>query len=503
MVASKVKIGVTCACGCVSTISLKTLRRRWSGRPWRCLTCANNDPLTAGTRREKCAARMQLPENRFKIRDIAASPAIRSTLSKRVENAWASGKMAGVAAKIRARKNDPEWNAADRKTRSAPEFVAKMSAAITEAFKDPAKKARHAASMRTDETRRKLSETSTRTNACPLLRERRRQIALKLAKDPAWLLKTAVASRLKQAANGFVSSIQRRLYTFLDDLGVTYHKEGERTTIGPYVFDCLVEYGGKNMLIEVQGDYWHAQAKAIQRDKSKFTYISRYFPEYEISYVWEKEFLAKDRVLDRIKLKLGIQIETVDFDFSSVTVVPCTSAVASEFVDSYHYLGRGRSKLSVCARIGEKVVAVCVFGQPIRQVIGGMDQCDCIEITRLAIHPSYHKKNFASWFVSRCVKMVDRPVVAFADTTVAHIGTTYKAAGFELHHETDADYWYIDKENYAWHKKTVWKHANKMGMTESAWVAQEGLVKRFGGKKMCYVCRWHLVRKGRSDVVLG
>ncbi len=203
-------------------------------------------------------------------------------------------------------------------------------------------------------------------------------------------------------------------------------------------------------------------------------------------YVWEHEFGVKDRVLDRLKLKLGIEIETVNFDFKDVIVREITTAEASAFLGLYHYIGGGRGGKTVGAFLGDELVAVVVFSPPLRQN-GPFSDVKFVELSRSCIHPSYHKRNFASWFLSRAMRNIDCLVVSYADTTVGHTGSMYKAIGFELHHEVPADYWYVDVDGYVMHKKTLYNKAVNLKMTEAEFAEQKGYVKRFGGQKLCFV----------------
>lgn len=105
-----------------------------------------------------------------------------------------------------------------------------------------------------------------------------------------------------------ISSIQILLYELLDRLGLDYYKEGPETVIGYYMFDCLVKNrSGRDTLIECQGDYWHKLPNNITRDKAKFTYTTRYFPQFDIMYIWEHEFYDGDCVLDRLRTNFGIK----------------------------------------------------------------------------------------------------------------------------------------------------------------------------------------------------
>ena len=247
----------------------------------------------------------------------------------------------------------------------------------------------------------------------------------------------------------------------------------------------------KYLLIECQGDYWHSSQDAQRRDKSKFTYINRYFPEHEIMYIWEHEFSAKDRVLDRLKLKLGIDIKTKDFDFKNVELREVSGGDIKSFLDAYHYIGKGRGGKCFGAYHGDELIACIVFSPPLRQNTAGqfgLVDGDIRELSRLCIHPSYHKKNFASWFISRAIKLIDsKLVIAYADTTVGHDGTVYKASNFELHHTVPSDYWYVDGDRFVMHKRTLYGRACKMGMIESDFAEEYGYVKKWGGEKLCYV----------------
>jgi hypothetical protein len=305
--------------------------------------------------------------------------------------------------------------------------------------------------------------------------------------DPIYRKKLAA---VKAQQSGQISSIQKMLYSFLDDLNITYYKEGEQTKVGYYVFDCLVVNGDKKILIECQGDYWHSLSKAERNDRSKFTYISRYFPEYEIMYVWEHEFYCKDRVLDRLKLKLGIGIETKEFKFFDLIIREINGKETKTFLDLYHYLGKDRGGKALGVFDSDLLISAIVFSPPLRQNTAGqfgLSDGEVRELSRLCIHPSYHKKNFASWFIRRALKQIDcKLIVAYADTTVGHDGGIYKASNFKLHHTVPADYWYVDTSGYVMHKRTLYGKAKEMKMTENEYAEAKGYIRKYGGEKLCF-----------------
>lgn len=279
-----------------------------------------------------------------------------------------------------------------------------------------------------------------------------------------------------------ISSIQRKLYKFLDDIGVEYYEEGKETAIGWYCFDCLVPRGNGGILIECQGNYWHSIPGAERKDKAKFTYINKYFPEYEIMYVWEHEFDTDGRVLDRLKNKLNVDIETIDFDFKDVVLSEDLNV--REFLDAYHYIGGNKGGRSITATLSDEIIACALFSKPLRQ---NMKYNGAVELSRFCIHPSYHKKNFASWFISRAVKRINKTVVAYADTTVGHTGGIYRASNFQFSHEVLPDYWYVDHDGYVMHKKTLYNRAVNLKMKESEFAEKYGYSKKYGGFKLCFI----------------
>lgn len=291
------------------------------------------------------------------------------------------------------------------------------------------------------------------------------------------------------ANNPKVSSIQLLLYKYLEDLGIQYFKEGSDTKIGYYVFDCLIPKQGnlnKSILIECQGDYWHSISKNIRNDKSKFTYIDRYFPEFEIMYLWEREFSTKDKIVSKLKTKLNLERDILDFNFDNVDVKECSYKEASEFLDAYHYIGKGRGGICVGAYLDNILIGCIVYSKKLRQNQNYGQ--DFRELSRLCIHPNYQKKNFGSWFISRSYRFLDvKLIISFADTTSGHTGAVYKASNFKFSHETSSDYWYVDKDGFVMHKRTLYSQAVRLRMTESEYAEKYNFHKKYGGKKICYI----------------
>lgn len=322
-----------------------------------------------------------------------------------------------------------------------------------------------------DEWRRKHSEIMKIARNRPEVRE-------KLAK-----------SRINQPT---ISTQQKILYAILDDMGIRYEVE---YPIGYYAFDCfLSDYG---VLIEVQGEYWHSLPKTISRDKAKATYIERYFPQYQLKYMVESDFLFHNRIIGMLKEWLGIgEVEQVDFDFNDVVISRLDDrSVARDFLNKYHYIGKlGRGGYIYNAIIDDEVIAVGVFSKPTRHESSLRLNADVRELTRFCIHPRYHKRNFASWLLSRFERLIRDDsgcdmLLSFSDPINNNIGIIYKAANWDFDGYTAPSYYYVDQDGYVMHKKTLYNHASKMGMRESEYAVKYKYKKVRVDKKYRYIKR--------------
>jgi len=348
------------------------------------------------------------------------------------------------------------------------------------------------------EKRRKISELMRIVWANPVLRNVNSERVKKVWQDDNFRARMAVA----RSSQPRVSSLQDILYGILDDLNIVYYREYENRpadnecVIGPYNFDCVIPRSGrKSLLIECHGDYWHSLDKAIRVDKAKATYVERYHShEYELHYLWEHEFSCQDKIIETIKYWLGInELEVLDFDFTNLKIKPTPAMHYRNLLSKYHYLANaGRGGVAYGAYLDDVLIAVCVFSPLVRQNIDTLEfgHKECVELSRLCIHPRYQKKNLASWFVSRCMKQLGdkiKMVISYCDTTFNHDGAVYKSLNFKQDKVVRPDYWYVNENGWVMHKKTLYGKAVKMSMIESEYAERFGYKKVFGTEKLRFV----------------
>lgn len=305
-------------------------------------------------------------------------------------------------------------------------------------------------------------------------------------------------AKARQQQSGKLSQIQTAFYRILDDLRIEYYAEHEpECRIGHWLFDCRIPRAdGNDILVEVQGDYWHSLPKNQSKDNAKWTYINRYFPNLQVRYIWEHEFGCGSKVASKVREWLGIdKVSQIDFDFSDVTICEISSAEAAIFLAAHHYLGRIGARIFHAAKLNNNIIAILAWGPPTRKEVAtrlGIRYSKCFELRRFCIHESYHKKNFGSWLLARSCRLFEYDLlVSFADPDAGHDGCQYRAAGWEYNGTTEPSYFYVDEEGYVMHKKTLYNNANKMHMTEREFADTYKYTKVRSNPKLRYIKREH------------
>lgn len=452
------------------------------------------------------------PSNDYYCRScIVNRPEVKQKLSNSTKKQWEDPQFAELV-----KKNSEEiWNDPDRRTkmskcRTDPEFIRKLIIRNkTRTYNSNLISSNMKTVWENEEYRKKMSiilgDISRKSWQNELYRA---NIVAKMAvkrHDPAYKEKFRKlwenpVYRAK-VENIRVSSIQTTLYSILDDLGIKYYREYQdlphdpECKIGPYSFDCVVPRAGKTtLLIECQGEYWHNRPKSVIRDKAKATFISNnHSHQYELKCIWEHEFLSPNKVSSLIKYWMGLEDDVIDYDFKDVVIKPVDHKPAKLLLSKYHYIhSAGRHGVNYGAFLGDELIAVAVFSFLPRQNISfdGFGFDETRDLSRFCIHPKYRKKNLGSWFLKKCMKLLDsniRLIVSYADTTFNHYGSMYKASNFVLDKVVPPDYWYVSEDGWIMHKKTLYNQAVNLRLTESAYAESHGYVKIWGKEKLRFI----------------
>jgi len=263
-----------------------------------------------------------------------------------------------------------------------------------------------------------------------------------------------------------------------------------------YNFDCVIpREGKKSLLIDVQGGPHYFNNRTIICDRQKATHIRKYFSQvYELKYVWSHDFKTKEKVINLIKYWLGItKIELIDFSFKDVVIEKCSAKEYRVILNKYHYLpNAGRGGIAYGAYLDNQLIACCIFSSLGRQniQIDNYPKKFTKELSRLCIHPVYQKKNFASWFVDKCVKKFPkkyRCIISYADTTFNHQGIVYKALGWKQDKIVRPDYWYRGVNGSFMSKRGLYRYAQASKVTEKEFAEKFGYYKIYGKEKLRFI----------------
>lgn len=292
----------------------------------------------------------------------------------------------------------------------------------------------------------------------------------------------------KLSLAGHKSAPQRQVELFLNDLGVEYSPE---YVIDGWSFDIRVG----NVLFEIQSKWHNVSRERVNRDVIKRRVAID--NGYKVVYIWDRLINNRpDFVIDQLRYHIGLN-KIVDFSFNEIRISESRSD--AEKLIQYHYYGKlGNVSKSFVAYIGDEPVACCVFGNVVRHEIAikqGVSNSEILELSRLCINPLYQKKNFGSWFIGKCVKLIKmelkniKVLVSFSDYTYGHEGTVYRASNWKLDGSVASDYWYLHNKITIIHKKTIWNRANKLGISESEYANANNMIKVFGMPKNRYILR--------------
>ncbi len=195
------------------------------------------------------------------------------------------------------------------------------------------------------------------------------------------------------------------------------------------------------------------------------------------------------------KMTRSVGIRVVPFNFSDVSF--SVSSGDKCFLESNHYAGFGRSATkSYIAVLNGDVIGEFKLASLVRQRVAlsaGFPDSRSLELDRFCVKPGYHKKNFSSFMMAACIKMVrlDFPdlvaLISFADPRFGHSGGLYRASNWTFVRRTSTSYYYMDDDGAEVNKKTVYSRARASDLTEAEYAARLGLRKIKTPRKLKFV----------------
>lgn len=204
-----------------------------------------------------------------------------------------------------------------------------------------------------------------------------------------------------------------------------------------------------------------------------------------------------------------IKANQIPFDFADLQIrAEDRLGPTQHFLEEHHYAQYGRVGSGIySASLNSELIAVCKFASPVRQGIAGsvgMEDGQVLELDRFCIHPARHKKNFASYFMARVLKLFKRDyphvlkLVSFADPRVGHDGGIYKASNWDCLGETSKGYYYLDLDGNEVNKKSLYEQARSLGVKERDHFEALGFKRVPTPKKIKFVLD---LRKGSARIL--
>lgn len=264
----------------------------------------------------------------------------------------------------------------------------------------------------------------------------------------------------------------------LDGFGIHHEREFE---VSNYKFDFRVD----DILLEVNGEYWHNLPNGMRNDRAKATLVQLYYPQYQIRTIWEREFRAargKERLLEILGRTTK---EPTVIKLPDVTLGPATVLDINRFLSGFHYLGASnRCRYGFGAYLHGELIAVAAFGPMVRQNISKLKS---IELVRLCRHPYFYNYNLLSKFLSWCCREIRilkkyEQIISYADTTL-HEGTIYRACNWTDDGLCQPDYQYMSSGGVPMHKKTLYNRAKAAAMSEREYAELNRYKKIYAGQK--------------------
>lgn len=432
-----------------------------------------------------------------KAKETWGNPQFRANQSEKQSAVWTRpGYREDQSERQKLAWQNPEYRRSYEEMWQDPEYRTKLSEIIKNKWQDPEfkEKASLASKRKWDNPnyRKRIIDSIKKRWEDPTYKKQQAERGKALWEDPAFLDKMGKA---RAAQAGRKSSIEAITEFVLSSLQIEYEFQ---SPVGPFVFDFFLP--GYGVFIEVQGEYWHSLPKTRSKDAAKFTYLEKAYPEAQLLYLHEHEFMNPTLITTKISNFITGEepnIKQHKFNLSTVKIDKIDAEAARQFLNSFHYGAFGRSsKVIYGAFLGNELIAVCKMSPTIRKEVAtsiGRTHRETLELDRFCIHPAYQKKNFASWFLSRAAKFIFNKfdnvtcLVSFADLTYGHSGTIYKAANWQEIGRIRPDYYYVGADGFILHKKTLYNRARKMSMKEREYAEKYGYIKSFGKEKIKYI----------------
>lgn len=210
----------------------------------------------------------------------------------------------------------------------------------------------------------------------------------------------------------------------------------------------------KNIGVELNGNYWHSEVGG-KRDKNYHLNKTNFFKTkgIQILHIFEDEWNDKQEIVKSIILsKLGLIGNKIFARKCQIKEV--NKIEARKFLFTNHIQADTDAKINLGLYYQEELVSLMSFSKP--RYNKNYDW----ELVRFCNKIDTNVAGGASKLLTHFQKNYNGSIISYADLRFS-IGELYKTLGFKLLHQSDPNYYYLDKYKNRIHRLQFQKHKLK------------------------------------------
>jgi len=254
------------------------------------------------------------------------------------------------------------------------------------------------------------------------------------------------------------SSYSLLISDYLSSLNIIHFLEYK---VNGYFYDVYIP--SANLLIEINGLYWHSSTLVSNLDALKYKTACE--GNYDFMMIYEDEIinkfnLVKALVFNRIKSKSFVSLRP-----SQCVMKRVDNHGLKELLNNHHYLGTCTFKIGYGVFYEGMLIAGITFSRPTRQ--SSYDW----ELTRMVSDSKYKVHGIWSKLCGLFIREINpKSMVSFSDNRLFS-GLVYSKIGFKYDGNVRPDYYWVKGKN-RYHKSRLRKKKGEVGTENELRISQ-------------------------------
>lgn len=229
---------------------------------------------------------------------------------------------------------------------------------------------------------------------------------------------------------------ENKLHKFLNNLNIEF-TTNTRSVISPYELDVFIP--DKNIAIEIDGLYWHSDAKIKDKNYHLMKQNMCQSIDVRLIHIFEDEIRDKWQIVkSRIKAALGLTPYKIQA--RKCTVKEIDSKLANKFIEKYHIQGSAKSSVNMGLFYKNRLCAVMTFCK------SRFNKKYEWELLRYCTLSNFNVIGGAGKLLRYFRNEYKSSVISYADKRWSD-GKLYKQLGFNELTDSPPAYWYVKNQN--------------------------------------------------------